>query len=221
VQAPEILLFYRRGDATGMRDLMKRLKNTLTVRHCGLLVHVAASRVLSCRDPVRTLSGVFVDLAIGLGCPVVPVKFRGGLPIEPLEGFIDFPIGYGAQDHLIGRPIPAQELAALHPPQRRRLVMERINGLGGGLDEEVPCCHDAGFKADMRRLMVRFGVLDPALAIIWAALVRLPHPSPEIAMALRGIELGELEVPATAEGRWVGSLAKWLTEGRMPVRVVA
>src|SRR5271156_4168895 len=47
VQAPEILFFYRRGDATGMRELMKRLRNAITMRHCGLLVHVAASRVLS------------------------------------------------------------------------------------------------------------------------------------------------------------------------------
>jgi len=220
VQAPEILFFYRRGDATGMRELMKRLRNAITMRHCGLLVHVAASRVLSCRDRVRTLSSVFFDLAISLGCPVVPVKFRGGLPIEPLEGFIDFPLGYGAQDHLIGRPIPAEELAALPPPQRRTLVMERINALGGDLDEEVPCRPDPAFKAEMRQLMVRFGVLDPALAVIWAALTRLPHPSPEIAMALQGIAAGKLEVRPTAQGRWVASLAKWLTEGRMPVRVV-
>jgi hypothetical protein len=219
VQRPELLFFYRSGDAPAMLELIKRLKITMTERPCGLLVHVAASRVLSCRDRVRTLSGVFIDLALSLGCPVVPVKFRGGLPIEPLEGFIDFPVGYGALDCLIGRPISAGELAALRYPQRQTLLMERINALGGDLVEEIPCLPDPAFKTEMRRLMVRFGVLDPALAVIWAALARLPRPSPEIALALRGIEAGKLEVPATAEGRWVASLAKWLTEGRMPVRV--
>jgi hypothetical protein len=220
VQRPELLFFYRSGDASAMLELIKRLKITMTERPCGLLVHVAASRVLSCRDRVRTLSGVFIDLALNLGCPVVPVKFRGGLPIEPLEGFIDFPVGYGALDCLIGRPIAATELAVLRHPQRRTLLMERINTLGGDLVEEMPCPPDPAFKTEMRRLMLRFGVLDPALAVIWAALARLPQPSPEIALALQGIEAGKLEVPATAEGRWVASLVRWLTEGRIPVRVV-
>jgi len=218
-RGPELLFYYRAGDAPAMQGLIKQIKTALTEQPRGLLVHVAGSRVLSCRDRVRTISGVFTDLALVLGCPIVPVKFRGGLPVEPLEGFIDFPVGYGAMDCLLGRPIEAAELAALPPRQRRALVLDRINGLGGPLEAEIPCRPDPAFKAAMRGFMDRFGVLEPAMATIWAALARLPQPSPEIALALRGIEEGRLEVADTPEGLWIAALVRWLTEGRMPVRV--
>lgn len=219
VKPLDSVFFYRIGDAPAMLQLMKTLNATMTERQCGLLVHVAASRVLSCRDRVRTLSSVFIDLALSLKMPIVPVKFRGGLPIEPQEGFIDFPVGYGTQDYLIGRPIPAATLAAMPYAERRALVLDRINGLGGDLDLESPSPSDPAFKSDMRGLMTRLGVLEPSLAVIWAALKRLPHPSAEIATALEAIEAGKLEIKGTLQGRWIASLVRWLTEGRIPVRV--
>src|SRR5690606_15560954 len=132
------IFFYRQGDASALLTLMSTLEKTLAARRCGLLVHVAGSRVLSCRDTVRTMSSVFVDLAIRLKAPIIPVKFAGGLPAAPLEGFLDFPVGYGKQDYVLGRPITFDTLAALPLPKRREMVLERINALPPTAEHENP-----------------------------------------------------------------------------------
>src|SRR5690606_5611584 len=98
------------------------------------------------RDPVRTMSSVFVDLALRLKAPIFPVKFAGGLPAAPLEGFLDFPVGYGKQDYVIGRPITSETLTALPLPKRRELVLERINSLPPSPAAENPNAPDTSFQ---------------------------------------------------------------------------
>ncbi len=65
--------------------------------------------------------------------------------------------------------------------------------------------------------MERFNVLEPAAAVAWAALRRLPNPSEETVLLLRGIEEGRLIYQPTPTGRWLGAVARWLTEGHMPI----
>ena len=48
------------------------------------MVHVEGT--LIAREPVQKMR---VDLAIGLGIPIVPVRRTGGLPAEPLAERID------------------------------------------------------------------------------------------------------------------------------------
>lgn len=217
----DTIFFYRQGDAAAMLTLMTDLEAALTQRRCGLLVHVAGSRVLSSRDTLRTMSSVFIDLAIKLKAPIVPVKFAGGLPESPLEGFLDFPVGYGRQDYVLGRPIDAATLTALPLPARRNLVLERINALPPKPDAESPNPPDRTFQPDLRHLMTRFDVLDPSLAAIWAALTHLPTPpeTPVLRQVLEGIDTGSVTLPDTPEGRWGVAFTKWLTETRVPARI--
>jgi hypothetical protein len=49
------------------------------------VVHVEGTRSLTCRRPVASMSSVFLDMALTVGAPIVPVRFVGGLPVEPLE----------------------------------------------------------------------------------------------------------------------------------------
>jgi 1-acyl-sn-glycerol-3-phosphate acyltransferase len=219
VRNPDAVFFQPYGDSQATLDLSGRLREILPQRRCGLLIHADATRVLSCLDPVHRMSGVFLELAIACDAPVAPVKFRGGLPVEPLEAFHDFPIGFGAQDFLIGRPISAAELSAAPYGRRREMVMERINSLGGALEAERPSPPDRAFKADVRSYMRRSGVTYLELAVIWAALRRLPAPTPSIEAVMRGIDERNFETRATPKGIWEAETIQWLTEGRAPVKL--
>jgi hypothetical protein len=213
----ECVLYVPLNDGRAMLDLIGGITATIERKRCGLLVHVAGSRVLTCRDPVRFMSNAFLDLAVARRYPIVPLKFRGGLPVEPLEGFIEFPVAYGTQEYLIGRSIAPEQLEAVRVADRRSLVLDRINALGGSTDQEWPNSADPSFKAEVRALIERFGILEPTCAVILAALRRLPDPHHEIAALLRGVEAGRLVCPPTPEGRWLAGLARWLTEGRLSV----
>ncbi len=215
----DCLLFVPQGDGRALLELMVRATRIIETKRCGLLVHAAGSRMLSCRDPMRIMSTAFIDLAISRGYPVVPLKFRGGLPVESLENFLDFPVGYGGQDYMIGRSIAPDVLAAIPAADRRQWMLDRINNLGGSVATEQEHAPDPAFKADMRRYLTRYGILEPASATILAALQRKPDLSPEMAAMLRGIDSGRLVCPATPEGQWLANLARWLTEDRMPVTV--
>ena len=219
VQPLDTTFFYRLGDANALLELIETLKATMEARRCGLLVHAAASRVLTCRSAVRTLSSVFIDLAIRGRFSIVPVKFRGGLPAAPLEGFLDFPVGYGAQDFCVGRAITPDDLTRVPFRERRDLVLDRINTLGGDLADETPAPADPGFGRDVAAFMERYGVLEPAFAVLWAALKRLPAPTPAIAEMLAGIDAGHLTTGASPQDRWTAQVTRWLTENRMPVAV--
>jgi hypothetical protein len=221
IRNPDTIQFVRLGDPQALLDLIGQLTGVMNARRCGMLVHVAASRVLSCRDAVRSISGVFLDLALRERYPIVPVKFRGGLPVEALEGFLDFPVGYGAQTFLVGRPIMPETLDPMALLDRRTLILDRINGLGGPPDTEEPAAPDPAFKADLRGFMDRYSVLEPAAAAIWAGLRRLPQPSAETEILLRGIEEGRLTYAPTPVGRWIARVARWLTEGHLPTMVAA
>lgn len=219
VQPLETTFFTPLGDPTALLELIGRLQTTLETRRCGLLVHAAASRVLTCRSVVRTLSSVFIDLAIRGRFPIVPVKFRGGLPAKPLEGFLDFPVGYGSQDFCLGRAIMPDDLARTPFRERRELVLDRINTLGGKLTDETPAPADPAFADEVAAFMERFGVLEPAFAVLWASLKRLPARTPPITALLAGIEAGRLDIGDSAQDRWIADVARWLTENKMPVAV--
>jgi hypothetical protein len=99
----------------------------------------------SCRTPVRKLSSAFLDMAIAVGRPVVPVRFVGGLPVAPVFHEIDFPVGMGQQDIHIGRPIPPEELRSLSYRDRRQCVIDAINRLGPPNETEEPLPPDPTF----------------------------------------------------------------------------
>jgi 1-acyl-sn-glycerol-3-phosphate acyltransferase len=92
-----------------------------------LLVHVEGTRQTRSGAPVEKVSSIWADLAIERGWPVVPVAFRGGVAGERTD------LPTGPQTHIVGAPIPAEQLASLPYADRRRLVADAINALGADL----------------------------------------------------------------------------------------
>lgn len=169
----------------------------------------------SCRAPVRKLSGAFLDMAIELGRPVVPVRFVGGLPVAPVSDEIDFPVGMGQQDIHIGVPITPDDLRPLNYRDRRHRVIDAINHLGPANDIEEPLPPQPAFAAAARAWSESTSA-NLGHAVLFRILEQLPDICPEMATLVVGARAGELRVSSTPEGRWLAELARRLLGPRGP-----
>jgi 1-acyl-sn-glycerol-3-phosphate acyltransferase len=205
---PGLLVFARRQDRTGLARAFERLGAELQSGK-SVLVHVEGTRALAARRPVRELSLALLDTAIAAGAPVVPIRFIGGLPVEPLAVRLEFPIGYARQDCVIGRPIEADQLAALPSAARKRLVIDAINALGPPLEHEQPAAPDLDFAARVAAWQGATGATHTD-AVMFQILRERPAPSHAIEALLAGAERGRLELDQSAESQWLRTLARRL-----------
>ena len=105
IQPVDLMSYFNCNDPSDMFAQLNAIKNVIHKWGDSLRVHVEGTRALSCRQPIASLNTVFIDLALHLNVPLVPVTFVGGLPIEPVQTSLEFPIGYTHQDYHIGRAI--------------------------------------------------------------------------------------------------------------------
>ncbi|MBN2497685.1 MAG: polyketide synthase dehydratase domain-containing protein [Deltaproteobacteria bacterium] len=216
VPAPRVISFFDREDRESLPRILAELANTMSAAQGkSIMVHVEGTRSLSCRRPVQRMSGLFVDLALEVGAPIVPVRFVGGLPVEPLAERIEFPIGYCKQDFWFGRPIWPDELAPLPLGKRTRKLMDAINALGPPNAREEPHAPDADFAAGVQAWIEATGA-RPEHAVILRALQELPDPSQETERLLSAVESGELTTGPELEDQWLAELARWLFGPRGP-----
>jgi hypothetical protein len=180
-----------------------------------VMVHVEGAMAHSCRTPVRKLSGAFLDMAIELGRPVVPVRFVGGLPVAPVSDEIDFPVSMGQQDIHIGVPISPDDLRPLNYRDRRHRVIDAINHLGPANDVEQPLSPQPALVAAAHAWSESTGA-NLGHAVLFCILEQLPDICPEMAALVAGSRAGELRVPTTPEGRWLAELARRLFGVRGP-----
>ncbi len=145
VRDPKLITFFDRDDKASLPAVMGELAAEMAKGGRSVMVHVEGTRSLDCRTPVQKMSGGFIDMALAIGAPVIPVRFVGGLPGEPVETRLEFPVGMGRQDIWFGRPILPEELSALHYGTRKELVIDAINGLGPANAVEQPSIGDAAF----------------------------------------------------------------------------
>ena len=145
IRDPKLISFFDRNDKSSLARITAEFAAEMVNPGRSVMVHVEGTRSKTCAVPVEKMSGTFIDLAIAVGAPVVPIRFVGGLPVEPLAKRIEFPLGMGRQSIWIGRPIAAAELAAMPYGERKRVVIEAINGLGPSNHDERPLAGDAGF----------------------------------------------------------------------------
>ncbi|RLB54106.1 MAG: 3-hydroxyacyl-[acyl-carrier-protein] dehydratase FabA, partial [Deltaproteobacteria bacterium] len=144
-----VIIFFDREDRQSMFAIIEQLKDELAAGH-SVFVHVEGQLGRACRRPVQQISSVFIDLALELGIPIIPVRFAGGLPVDASPRDLDFPIGYGRQDYTFGRPISAAELQPLPYADRRTRVIEGLNNLGPPLGEEQPQPADGAYGQRVR-----------------------------------------------------------------------
>jgi hypothetical protein len=167
--------------------------------------HVEGTRQTAAGRPVTKMSGVFVDLALTLGAPIVPVRFSRGLPREDVADRLEFPLGLGRQDYDLGAPILPEELAALPYKDRTERVMAALNATGVPHDAEQPCAPDPSLAARAEAWRPR--TRSDAHAVIAAVLdERRAELGPELNAVLESLETGGPIEGASEEGLWLAEL---------------
>jgi hypothetical protein len=193
-----------------LHRLLEDYRATVSETGASLYVAVEGQRELHAGHEVTQVSSVFLDLAIAEGIPVVPVRLVGGLPREPLADCIMLPHQLGGQDFYLGAAIWPEELARLPLGERRRLVLERLNGLGPGLSREQAIPPDPAFSA---RVGARIADgLDPLAAVLIEGLADRDRISEETA-AFLGLMSGEGDPAEAMASPVVQALLGFLAAG--------
>ncbi len=207
--------YFERSKGATLPAIIEEMSEQVRATGRSVMVHVEGAMALSCRTPVTKMSGAFIDMAVALGRPIVPVRFVGGLPVAPVADEIDFPVSMGQQDIYLGVPLAPEAWQHLNLRDRRQRVLEAINQLGPSHEVEEPFAPDPALASAATRWSEQTGA-DFGLAVIFSLLQQLPDPSPEISAVLEGANSGVLRVPGTAEGQWLAELARRLYGPRGP-----
>ncbi len=215
VADPEVIAFFERENMRSLPLIIRKLGKRMKTEARSVAVHCEGTRSLTCRKPVAALAGSFVDMAMKAGAAIVPVRFTGGLPAEPLSERLRFPLGHGRQDYWLGSPITPEELEQLRYKDRRQAVMEAINALGPSNDSEEPLPGDPAFAAEVDDWVARTGI-DPAHATIYKTVEQLERPGREVRRLIEAAGSGRLVVSGDARDRWLAELARRLFGERGP-----
>jgi 1-acyl-sn-glycerol-3-phosphate acyltransferase len=186
----DMLTLINREDSQDVFSKFSQALEQVRAGHCSMLVHVNGTRSLQAREPVSIASTALLGAAISAGVDIVPVSFRGGLPLLPLSKKLEFPIAYGKQDILVGKALAADQLSKLSAVEQKQVVLEAINGLQPALEKEMPGPSDSSFSDAVSQAMSRFDGNEVA-AVLWVVLSSAEaRLSDETALILQMLELG-------------------------------
>ncbi len=206
---PRVIMFFEREDRESLIEIIGELGAEMARAGKNVMVHVEGTRSLECRTPVQKMSSAFLDMAIQVGAPVVPVRFVGGLPVDPMVSRIEFPVGFGRQEYWIGKPILPEELKALPLKERKDRVISAMNDLGPSHADEQPSDPNPDFAEQVAEWQDLTGV-DSEHAVLYRVLAGTRHPSEPIARLLQGASEGELRLGNSQADRWLAELARRL-----------
>ena len=175
---PNIHLLIDRATPEAVFASLTSALDQVAREHNSLLIHAEGVHARQARQPVRIVSSTLVDLAVERNIPIVPVRFVGGLPLEPVEEPFAFPLDFGQQDVWIGAPIMPDELAGLRSGQRRDAVIAALNDFGGRWQAEMPNPGDPDFAATVAAWQAARGVGETE-AVLLRVLESVPEPSDE------------------------------------------
>lgn len=206
---PDPIAYFERQNPQDLIDLLARYQTESGSLSSSLMLHADGTRSLSCRTPVAKLSAVFTDLACSLGLPIVPVRFAGGLPVQPAEQRLEFPLGFAKQRYLLGSPIMPDVLRAIPSAARARHVVAAINALAPRPEDEQPSVPQPDVEAAIRRRMTESRV-DEARAAAREVLMRARSRDPLSLYIREAIEGRAATLPAGALGPWLARFFSWL-----------
>jgi 1-acyl-sn-glycerol-3-phosphate acyltransferase len=212
---PKVITFFDREDKESLLRIVGEIAHEMQTTNKSAMVHVEGTRSLACRAPVVKMSSAFIDMACSIGAPIVPVRFVGGLPVEPLDARLELPLAMGRQDYWIGSPIFPEELAAMPYKERKARVLDAMNGLGPALADEVPFAGDATFDAAVRAWMERTGASHEH-ATLYATLAGRPNESEPARRLVDAASRGTLPIGSSPEDQWLATLARDLFGPRGP-----
>ncbi|MEQ1508073.1 MAG: 1-acyl-sn-glycerol-3-phosphate acyltransferase, partial [Myxococcota bacterium] len=204
---PNVITFFDRDDKGSLPAIVSRLAGEMQGPGKSVMVHVEGTRSVDCRTPVKKMSGAFLDMAIQIGAPVVPIRFSGALPVDPVPERLEFPIGMGRQDLWIGSPIGPDELRSLPYKERKDRVIDAINGLGPSNVDEVPLPGDPAFQSKVDARIARTGV-DLPYAVLLEVMAEATAPHEDTARIVAGDRSGELILGDGPRDRWIAELAR-------------
>jgi 3-hydroxymyristoyl/3-hydroxydecanoyl-(acyl carrier protein) dehydratase len=182
----ESIVLFNRADPSALLDLLNGAVGPDGRLTYSLLAHVQGTRALRAGEPTTQVSSALLDLALRCGLPIVPVKFSGGLPREPLSERLDFPFGFGRQSYSIGRIIRADELRSLTLLERKARVIEAINQTGSDLADDAAAQPNEPLARRVAELQSTVG-LPLTTAVLMASLESVPQRSRESDALLDGI----------------------------------
>jgi 1-acyl-sn-glycerol-3-phosphate acyltransferase len=206
---PDSVLYFDQSVPGSMFEILANLKPDLASGRRAFFVHPQGTRSQSCRDPVTKISSLFLDLALELELPIVPVRFSGGLPVQPVSGKLEFPIGHCAQDYCVGAPIPFETLRDLAYAERGRYVLAAINALGPRHDREEPNAPDPVFSGLVRQWQEETGASEVE-ATFFRILQELEQPCSEVLHLLDGAHRRLLQAGEDPKSIWLAELARRL-----------
>jgi hypothetical protein len=154
------------------------------------------------RQPSKQLSMALVDMAVQRRLPIIPVRFTGGLPLEPLARGLDFPFEFAQQDILLGCPLLPDELLPLRSDQRAQRVLAAINETGDSLSRELPLRPNAELGQRVELRMCRTNVSQPA-AVLTELLLLEPQRSQQTERILEALAGGVPVRGQDAESRYL------------------
>ncbi|HKS08743.1 MAG TPA: beta-ketoacyl synthase N-terminal-like domain-containing protein [Pyrinomonadaceae bacterium] len=174
----DLIIFFERDDRESLTAIISQIAQQMRSERKSAMVHVEGTRSLTCRRQVEKMSSAFIDMALAVNAPIVPVRFVGGLPIEELPERISFAVGFGKQDYWLGRPIYPEDLARLPYKERKLAVIDAINNLGPDHTTETPSPPDPEFERTIESWITRTGAsLEDA--VFYTTLATLTDKSEE------------------------------------------
>ena len=203
-------LLFDRDQPESFLEIMAGYKAAqATVPH-SLHLHVEGEQALSCRHRVKRMSAVIVDVALDLNLPILPLRYSGGLPVEPLPEIVSFPDGFGQQDYTLGQPLMPEQLRRLPRPKAAEWVVETLNLMTPTPEAEQPLPRAPQRAERIRALCAEHGVTEIQAAVI-LALQTLADPSATTRSLLSFPKTGVagLVAPA-AERAWHAEVAGWI-----------
>ena len=165
IRDPKLIEYFDREDKASLPAIIGQLALEMMGPGKSVMVHVEGTRSLECRTPVEKMSGAFLDMAMKVNAPVVPVRFVGALPTEPMDSRIEFPLGFGKQEIWIGAPILPETLNSMPYGERKKLVIAAINALGPDNAVEGPFDADPAFAERVAAWSKSSGVREDDAAL--------------------------------------------------------
>ena len=209
VRDPELTLFVDRDDPNAMLTQFAAITEGLRSGKRSAMVHIEGTRSLSCRTPTTKLSSMLLDVAIAANVPVVPVRFVGGLPVEPLEKRIEFPLHYGAQKYHVGAPMMPAVLSKIPLRERVDTVLRGLNATGVSPADEQPCAPNPELEKEILAWQKKSGAsLTDAVCLV--AMSHLTNPSDATQRILDARAKQKLVTGNSAEDKWLSAFSEGL-----------
>ena len=207
VTDPRLITFFDREDRESLLGVVGEIAAEMRAGAKSAMVHVEGTRSLACGRPVEKMSSAFIDMALAVGAPIIPVRFVGGLPVEELGARLEFPVGFGRQDYWIGTPILPERLAAMPYKDRKATVLAAMNALGPELAGERPSAPDPAFEQLVHAWIARTGAaLEDA--VMFCTLATLAEPGEPVRRLCEAARSGRWVAGADPRDAWLAVLAR-------------